>query len=151
MNIITFITAKWWCIQHKNKRRLYIRYSVFARDKPLSGWMAQCHGPLAIYVKLRTAHAPPRVSDHDMHHGTCVTHVPWCMPESLTSDFRCSRWRGKRSRHSRRMRNQQFYVSGKRPMTNEIEDCPCPGTFLSLWSVRITLKSWEGFYFHAAW
>ena len=26
------------------------------------------------------------------------------------------RWRGKRSRYSRRMRNPQFYVSGKRPM-----------------------------------
>ena len=26
------------------------------------------------------------------------------------------RWRWKRSRHSRRMRNPQFYVSGKRPM-----------------------------------
>ena len=26
------------------------------------------------------------------------------------------RWRGKRSRHSRRMRNPQVYVSGKRPM-----------------------------------
>ena len=25
-------------------------------------------------------------------------------------------WQGKRSRHSRRMRNSQFYVSGKRPM-----------------------------------
>ena len=23
---------------------------------------------------------PPRVTDPDMHHGTCVTHVPWCMP-----------------------------------------------------------------------
>ena len=23
----------------------------------------------------------------DMHHGTCVTHVPWCMPGSLTSGF----------------------------------------------------------------
>ena len=31
----------------------------------------------------------------DMHHGTCVTHVPWCMPESLTSDFLWSRWREK--------------------------------------------------------
>ena len=27
----------------------------------------------------------PRDSDPDMHHGTCVTHVPWCMPGSLTS------------------------------------------------------------------
>ena len=30
---------------------------------------------------------PPRVSDPDMHHGTCVTHVPWCMPASLTGSF----------------------------------------------------------------
>ena len=43
------------------------------------------YGPLARYVKLRVAHAPgmlgtfsppPWVSDPDMHHGTCVTHVP---------------------------------------------------------------------------
>ena len=43
-----------------------------------------CYGPLARYVKLRIAHAPgmsrtfsppPRVSDPDMHHDTCVTHV----------------------------------------------------------------------------
>ena len=26
----------------------------------------------------------PLVSDPDMHHGTCVTHVPWCMSASLT-------------------------------------------------------------------
>ena len=84
-----------------------------------------CHGPLARYVKLRVAHAPgmpgtfsppPRVSDPDMHHGMCMTHVPWCMPGSLTSGFLWSQWRGKRSRHSRYMRNPQFYVSGKGPM-----------------------------------
>ena len=46
-------------------------------------------------------------------------HVPWCMPGSLTSGFLWSRWRGKCSRHSRRMRNPQFYVSGKRPMPSE--------------------------------
>ena len=54
---------------------------------------------------------PPRVSDPDMHHGICVMHMPWCMPGSLTSGFLWNRWRGKRSRHSRRMRNPQFYVS----------------------------------------
>ena len=53
----------------------------------------------------------PLVSNPGMHHGTCVTHVPWCMSGSLTCGCR-----GKRSRHSRRMRNPQFYVSGKRPM-----------------------------------
>ena len=56
------------------------------------------NGPLARYVKLRVAHAPgmpgtfschqlqrkPLVSDPGMHHGTCVTHVPWCMSGSLT-------------------------------------------------------------------
>ena len=26
----------------------------------------------------------PLVSDPGMHHGTCVTHVPWCMTGSLT-------------------------------------------------------------------
>ena len=57
-----------------------------------------------------------RISDPDMHHGTCMTHVPWCMPGSLISDFLWSRWRGKRSRYSRRMCNTIFYVSGKRPM-----------------------------------
>ena len=59
---------------------------------------------------------PPRVSDLDMHHGTCVTHVPWCMPASLTGGFRWSRWRVKRSRHSRCMRNLLFYASGKGSM-----------------------------------
>ena len=57
-----------------------------------------------------------RVSDRDIHHGTCVTHVPWCMPGSLTSGFLWSRCREKRSRHFRCMHNPQFYVSGKRPM-----------------------------------
>ena len=37
---------------------------------------------------------PPRVSDPDMHLGTRVTHVPWCMPGSLTSGFIWRRWRG---------------------------------------------------------
>ena len=56
------------------------------------------HGPLIRYAKLRVAHAPGMpgtlsrhrlqrkalVSDPGMHHGTCVTHVPWCMSGSLT-------------------------------------------------------------------
>ena len=48
---------------------------------------------------------PPRVNDPDMHHRTCVTHVPWYMSGSLNSDFLRSRWRGKRSQHSQRLRN----------------------------------------------
>ena len=44
---------------------------------------------------LGTFTPPPRVSDPDMHHGTCVTHVPWCMPGSLTRGFLWSRRWGK--------------------------------------------------------
>ena len=66
---------------------------------------------------------PPRVSDPDMHHGTCAMHVPWCMSGSLSSGFLWSRWWGKRSQHARRMRNPQFCVSGKRPI--EIMACIC--------------------------
>ena len=62
------------------------------------------NGPLARYAKLRVTHAPgmpgtfsrpPLVSDPDMHHGTCVTHVPWCMPGSLTSGYLLNRRWGK--------------------------------------------------------
>ena len=49
----------------------------------IGGSLALLHGPLARCVKLRVAHVlgiletfSPRVSDPDMHHGTCVTHVP---------------------------------------------------------------------------
>ena len=42
-----------------------------------------------------TSSPSPQVSDPDMHHGTCVTHVPWCMPGSLTSSFLWNRRRGK--------------------------------------------------------
>ena len=88
------------------------------------------HGPHARYVKLRVAHAPgmpgtfsppPRLGDPDMYHGTCVTHEPWCVPGSLTSGFLWIWWRGKRSRHSRRMRKPQFNVSGKRPIADLVQ------------------------------
>ena len=48
-----------------------------------------------------TRHASRHVSD-----ARAVMHVGIANP----------RWRGKRSRHSRRIRNPQFYVSDKRPM-----------------------------------
>ena len=61
------------------------------------------NGSLTRYVKLRVAHAPgmpgafspsvdfqrkPPVSDPGKHHGTCVTHVPWCMSGPLTCGCR---------------------------------------------------------------
>ena len=88
------------------------------------------HGSLTRYAKLRVAHAPgrpgtfpppPWVSDPDIHHGTSVTHVPWCMTVSVTSGFLWSQWQGKRYRHSRNICNPQFSVSGKRPMQKEFK------------------------------
>ena len=99
---------------------------IFSSDKGQSHSLTKfSYGPLARYVILRVAHVPgmpwtfsplPLVSDPDMHHGACVTHASWCMPGSLTSSFLWSRWRGKRSRHSWRMHNLQFYVFGKGPI-----------------------------------
>ena len=109
--------------------------------KSLKHILAPSHGPPTRYVKLRVAHAQgmpgtfsqaPRVSNLGMHYGTCVTHVPWCMLGSLTSGFLWSRWRGKRSRHSRRMRNPPFYVSGKRPIEGVISNLNSWGPFYHL-------------------
>ena len=106
--------------------------------------MLTIHEPLARYVKLWVAHTPgmpgtfsppPRFSDPDMPHGTCVTHVPWCMPGSLTSGFLWSRWRGKRSRYSWRMRNPQFCLSGKRPIVSLMSG-PC-------FTCTITVQWWR--------
>ena len=80
---------------------------LISRDRftlRLGADLTTSHGPLTRYAKLRVAHAsgmsatfspPPCVSDPDMHDGTYVTHVPWCMPGSLTSGFLWSRWREK--------------------------------------------------------
>ena len=81
--IMCILVIRWYLIMH-NQISFIIKWC----------------GPLARYVKLRWAHAPgmpetfsppPRVSDPDMHHGTCVTHMPWCKPGSLTSGFLWSR------------------------------------------------------------
>ena len=116
--------------QELGKQFVFIAYYCGLERRnviPILQGFFRWHGPLARYLKLQVGHAsgmpgtffpPPRVSDPDMHNGTCVAHVPWCKPGSLTSHFLWSRWQRKRSfpAHSRRMRNPQFYVSGKRPI-----------------------------------
>ena len=110
------------------------------------------HEPIARYVKLRVAHVPgmagtlsppPQVSDPDMHHDTCVTHVPWCMLWSLTSGFLWSQWWGKRSRHSRRMRKPQLYVSGEK----QIATYPCKHVVMCQNRTEVNTGHWS-FYNH---
>ena len=84
-----FWRVSWNGTTFVNKRSMMISVST-------SPFM--CNGPLTRYEILRAAHTPgmpgtssrhrlqrkPLVSDPGMHHGTCVTHVPWCMLGSLT-------------------------------------------------------------------
>ena len=78
------------------------------------------NGPLNRYGELRVAHArmmlyPPPTSKESAslrsrHASRHLRHVRAMMHVGIANP----RWRGKRSRHSRRMRNPQFFVSGKR-------------------------------------
>ena len=43
-----------------------------------------CAGNAGNVFPRRRFQRKPIVSDPGMHHGTCVTHVPWCMSGSLT-------------------------------------------------------------------
>ena len=43
-----------------------------------------CAGNAGNAFSRRRLQRKPLVSDPGMHHGTCVTHVPWCMSGSLT-------------------------------------------------------------------
>ena len=44
-----------------------------------------CTGNVGNVFPRHRLHRKPLVSDPGMHHGTCVTHVPWWMSGSLTS------------------------------------------------------------------
>ena len=98
-------------------------FPTYAEPSPRQNYL--CIGPLARYAKSRVAHtagmpgtfSPPptskktaswgsRHASRHVHHARAVMHDGIATP----------RWRGKRSRHSQRLRNLQFYVSGKRPM-----------------------------------
>ena len=43
-----------------------------------------CAGNAGNVFPCRRFQGNPLISDPGMHHGTCVTHVPWCMSGSLT-------------------------------------------------------------------
>ena len=86
----------------------------------------EIHGPLTRYVKLWEAHvpgmpgtfSPPPTSKETASKRS--RHAWWhvrCARAVMDVGIANLRWWGKRSRHSRRMRNPQFYVSGKRPMS----------------------------------
>ena len=96
---------------------------------------------LTRYAKLRVAHAPgmlgtfpptptsketacwrSRHASRHVRHARAVMHVGIANP----------RWRGKRSRHSRRMRNPQICVSGKRSIQTSIHPQICRHKILNV-------------------
>ena len=106
-------------------------------------------GLLPDTLKLPVAHTlgmpgtfspSPQVSDPDMHYGTCLTHVPWCMPGSLTRSFLWSQWRG--GKRSRRMRNPKFHISGKRPMHNSCDIQHLPSDITSCRGIMLNVDTW---------
>ena len=86
------------------------------------------NGPLIKYVKLRLAHAPgmPETFSPSL---TSKETASWPSRAVMHVGIANSQWRGKRSRHSRSMRNPQFYVSGKRPI---LWNCHCDISRVSL-------------------
>ena len=96
-------------------------------------WKTQIsHGLLIRYTKLRVAHAPgmpgtfslPLISKEttntrSWHASRHVRDARAVMHVGIANLW----WQRKRSRHSRRMRNPQFYVSGKRPNGHCSHEC----------------------------
>ena len=114
-----------WC--HSDEWRLVSWASYQIRK--IAG--CACAGNAGNVFPHRRFKRKPLVSDPGMHHGTCVTHVPWCMSGSLT----CGDG-GKRSRHSRRMRTSNFAYLARGPWSRAI-------------TLDLLLHYWNDFIYHA--
>ena len=95
-----------WPLAKQACQDLGMRLAVNPSDEDILAVHTRWESPWAICQirKIAGAHVPgmsgtfsppPQVSAPDMHHGTCVTHVPWCISGSLTSGFLWSRRVGK--------------------------------------------------------
>ena len=130
-NMLKFVNFTWQCISSvddfyviniSQMSKIY-RPDRWLSDDAISGCSTTTNMGLlpdtkncGLLMRRECRERFPRHRDPDKHHGTCVMYVPWWITGSLTCGFVWSRWRGKRSRHSQRMWNPQFYVSGKRPI-----------------------------------
>ena len=77
-----------WCTQGSSSVSCHPCIVVFLRQ-----WASYqifktagcaCAGNAGNVFSRHRLQRKPLVSDPGMHHGTCVTHVPWCLPGSLT-------------------------------------------------------------------
>ena len=63
------------------------RHSISMFNNPWASYQIRQIVDWACAGNAGIVSTPPQVSDPDMYQGTCATHVPWCMPGSLTSSF----------------------------------------------------------------
>ena len=83
-------SAKWWPFWlgfHMLNVQLYVWHNCNApwasyQIRKIAG--CACAGNAGNVFPRRRFQRKLLVSDPGMHHGTCVTHVPWCMSGSLT-------------------------------------------------------------------
>ena len=94
-----------WCIVMK--RTVALHWQGFVSKWEFNLVMNCCKTSLSNAVMGQYMGQWPRHALRHVRDARAVMHVAIAYP----------RWRGKRSRHSRRMCNPQFYVPGKRPMT----------------------------------
>ena len=69
-----------WSQQHFRKIDLWASYQI----RKISG--CACAVNAGNVFPRHRFQRKPLVIDPDMHHGTCVKHVPWCMSGSITND-----------------------------------------------------------------
>ena len=83
-HLITFHQGCCQIAIHNSRTRNHIlRYSWASYQiRKIAG--CACAGNAGNVFPRRRFQRKPLVSYPSMHHGTCVTHVPWCMSGSLT-------------------------------------------------------------------
>ena len=99
------VTTRSFCDESEKRMKLWASYQI----RKIAG--CACAGNAGNVLPARRLQRKPLVCDPVMRDARAVMHVGIANP----------RWRGKRSRHTWRMRNPQVSVSGKRPMGTAME------------------------------
>ena len=97
-----------------------------------------CAGNAGNIFPRRPFQRKPLVSDPGMHHGTCVTRAV------MHVGIAYLRWRGKRSRHSRRMRTRNFVYLARGPCDVSFWIKYCIYAYaLAFRSIHIHIRTWR--------
>ena len=73
----------WLSYDFAGKRRKQLPESMLVTIRQQCGaWLSLLTNSVSSRsFSSRSFSPPPRINDPDIHHGTCVTHVPWCRPD----------------------------------------------------------------------